>query len=76
MALIARIQHPFIVELKEAWVEKGCYVCIVTGYCEGGDMVELMKKSPGKYFPEEVLLLLFCCYVLNIELGTRSVDLK
>ncbi|OEL18527.1 Serine/threonine-protein kinase Nek4 [Dichanthelium oligosanthes] len=66
MALIARLQHPYIVEFKEAWVEKGCYVCIVTGYCEGGDMDELMKKSNGTYFPEEVLLKWFAQLVLAV----------
>lgn len=67
MALIARLQHPYIVEFKEAWVEKGCYVCIVTGYCEGGDMDELMKKSNGTYFPEEVLLKWFAQLVLAVD---------
>ncbi|KAK9069218.1 hypothetical protein SSX86_013334 [Deinandra increscens subsp. villosa] len=54
MELISRLNHPYVVEYKDAWVDK-MGICIVTAYCEGGDMAELIRKARGTYFPEEKL---------------------
>ncbi|KAH0715274.1 hypothetical protein KY284_008179 [Solanum tuberosum] len=58
MNLIAKLDKPYIIEYKDAWVEKDSFVCIVTSYCECGDMANMIRKARGTFFPEDLLLAL------------------
>ncbi|EYU39885.1 hypothetical protein ABFS82_10G167400 [Erythranthe guttata] len=53
MSLIPKLRHPYIVEYKDVWVDKGNCICIVTNYCEVGNIFEILKKARRAYFSEE-----------------------
>ncbi|CAN4090632.1 unnamed protein product [Withania somnifera] len=82
MNLIGKLSHPYIVECKDAWVDKGNWICIVTNYCEGGDMAKIIRKSRGALFPEEKLckwlthLLLAVDYLHSNRVLHRDVKLS
>ncbi|GLT82205.1 hypothetical protein SLE2022_400970 [Rubroshorea leprosula] len=67
MNLMETLNNPYILEYKDAWVEKESFVCIVTSYCEGGDMAEMIKKNKGTFLPEEKLCKWFTQLLLAVD---------
>ncbi|XP_073052218.1 serine/threonine-protein kinase Nek6-like isoform X2 [Primulina eburnea] len=53
--VISKLQHPYILEYKNAWLDQGNCICIVTDYCEVGNISEKIRMARGAYFPEEKL---------------------
>ncbi|KAM3341363.1 hypothetical protein P3S68_028998 [Capsicum galapagoense] len=65
--LIAKLSHPYLLEYKDAWVDKGSCICIVANYCEDENMAEVMRKSRGVLFPEEKLCKWLTHLLLALE---------
>lgn len=67
MSLMASLSNPYVVEYKDGWVDEGTSVCIVTSYCEGGDMAERIKKARGVLFSEERVCRWFTQLLLALD---------
>lgn len=67
MSLMASLSNPHIVEYKDGWVDEGTSVCIVTSYCEGGDMAQRIKKARGVLFSEERVCRWFTQLLLALD---------
>lgn len=55
--LLAKLDHPAIVRFHDSFMEKDVF-CIVTEYCEGGDLNQKIKQrsEAGKTFSESLIL--------------------
>lgn len=86
--LLSKLDHPSIVQFHDSFID-GEFFCIVTEYCEGGDLDMLIQeyKKSRKHFEEKVVLdwfvqlLLAVHYmhsrrVLHRDLKTRNIFLK
>ncbi|XP_060557286.1 serine/threonine-protein kinase Nek11-like isoform X2 [Ruditapes philippinarum] len=86
--LLSKLDHPSIVQFHDSFID-GEYFCIVTEYCEGGDLDMKIQeyKKLKKQFDEKLVLdwfvqlLLAVHYmhsrrVLHRDLKTRNIFLK
>lgn len=86
--LLSKLDHPGIVQFHDSFID-GEYFCIVTEFCEGGDLDALINdsKKTKKTFDEKIVmdwfvqLLLAVHYmhsrrVLHRDLKTRNIFLK
>ncbi|EPS59151.1 hypothetical protein M569_15659, partial [Genlisea aurea] len=80
---IVKLKHPYIVECKDAWMdEASCCICIITNYCERGDISQVIRRARGAYFPEEIVckwlaqLLLAVDYLHSNRVLHRNLKLS
>uniref|UniRef100_A0A7S3YXB3 non-specific serine/threonine protein kinase n=1 Tax=Lotharella globosa TaxID=91324 RepID=A0A7S3YXB3_9EUKA len=71
--LLSELAHPGIVEYVESFVTRDHHhLCIVMGYCEGGDLTSFLKKRRGRLLPEKDILNLF----VQMTLALHFVHMK
>ncbi|XP_078365855.1 LOW QUALITY PROTEIN: serine/threonine-protein kinase Nek11-like [Oculina patagonica] len=86
--LLSNLNHPNIVKFLDSFMD-GEFFCIVTEYCEGGDLDDKITawKKAGKRFDESLILAWFIQLVLAVkfmhekrmlhrDLKTRNIFLK
>lgn len=49
--LLSALEHPHVIQFFDSFIHKG-FMCIVTEYCEAGDLYRLLKQQ-NMHLPEE-----------------------
>lgn len=64
--MLSSLDHPNVIGFKEFFMDSEGSLCIVTTYCEHGDLFHLIRerKNSGKLFEEEEVQKQFIYIVL------------
>ncbi|XP_036913488.1 serine/threonine-protein kinase Nek3 isoform X2 [Sturnira hondurensis] len=64
--LLAKMKHPNVVAFKESFEAEG-HLYIVMEYCDGGDLMQRIKRQKGRLFPEDTILNWFTQMCLGVN---------
>ncbi|XP_053772797.1 serine/threonine-protein kinase Nek3 isoform X2 [Desmodus rotundus] len=64
--LLAKMKHPNVVAFKESFEAEG-HLYIVMEYCDGGDLMQKIKRQKGRLFPEDTILNWFTQMCLGVN---------
>jgi len=65
--ILESLSHPNIVRFREVYKTKKGNLCIVMDYADGGDLLQKIKNTHGKYLPEKMILDWFTQIALAIK---------
>nr|AML79528.1 putative LOV domain-containing protein [Penium exiguum] len=64
--ILGRIDHPFLPTLFASF-QTATHVCLITEFCEGGELYGVLEKQKGKRFPEPVAKFFAAEVLLALE---------
>ncbi|XP_023051390.2 serine/threonine-protein kinase Nek4 isoform X2 [Piliocolobus tephrosceles] len=65
--LLSQLKHPNIVTYKESWEGGDGLLCIVMGFCEGGDLYRKLKEQKGQLLPENQVVEWFVQIAMALQ---------
>eukprot|EP00227_Mantoniella_beaufortii_P007294 CAMPEP_0197587114 /NCGR_PEP_ID=MMETSP1326-20131121/8848_1 /TAXON_ID=1155430 /ORGANISM="Genus nov. species nov., Strain RCC2288" /LENGTH=423 /DNA_ID=CAMNT_0043151805 /DNA_START=179 /DNA_END=1446 /DNA_ORIENTATION=- len=55
MAVLSSLSHPSLLGFKDAWLERGHLLCMLTEYCNGGELTNVQKQAGGRNIAPQFL---------------------
>ena len=55
MSLISELAHPSLLGFKDAWLERGHLLCMLTEFCNGGELTNVQMQAGGRNIAPEFL---------------------